>query len=182
MRRHPSRDPFPPQRSKPVEYVLDTGEPFRAAVQRLAQTHTEHAAALDLGYSNQHHLRADLVKYGVAVTFQRPGAYTLAGVSATLREHAAAHGVSDSLMYWRVRRWGLCDRVFTTPVQRRDHRHAQVEQHTGEPFWGAVQRLARQGHSRRHVARELGYVRTSEYATFSETLRRHPDKNPWRTA
>lgn len=114
--KYAERDPWPRRRSKVVEYTLDTGEPFRDAVQRLAATHTENAAARELGYTNPMHLRADLEKYGIAVTFRKAGVFELGGVHATLEQHARRAGLKPITLYKRIRRHGLVERVITDPL------------------------------------------------------------------
>lgn len=53
-----------------VEYVKDTGEPFRAAVQRLAATTHITEAARVLGFASTENLRIALRSRGIDVTFQ----------------------------------------------------------------------------------------------------------------
>lgn len=63
-------NPWKRQPSKVVEYVTDTGEPFRDAVRRLAATHHINAAARELGFASAENLRIAMRNRGIDATFQ----------------------------------------------------------------------------------------------------------------
>lgn len=117
LRKNPQSNPFPQKRSKPVEYTIDTGEPFKVAVLRLAETHTQHAASVALGYNNQWHFQRDLKRYGIEAEFRPRGVqFTFDGITATPMQHARRLGMSQRTVYYRMRQWGLCSMVFTEPL------------------------------------------------------------------
>lgn len=71
LREHPEHDPFEPS-SIVIGYLLDTGEGFRAALERMAkQNYTLAAASQAIGYRNPQDMRAAMKARGIDVVFER---------------------------------------------------------------------------------------------------------------
>lgn len=72
LRENPEHDPFGPYHVVSA-YIKDTGEGFRAALQRMADAHyTVAQAAEAIGYSKRETLRAEMRKRGIVIRFDRP--------------------------------------------------------------------------------------------------------------
>lgn len=52
LARNPAKDPWPRHIKIATQYVIDTGESFRDACQRLARTHTITQAAREIGFAD----------------------------------------------------------------------------------------------------------------------------------
>ena len=106
-----------PPKNRPAAYTAVTGRDFAQAVRHLARKHSAHMTAQLLGYSHQEYLELDLARLGIEVRFQpKSPLYTLDGHSLTIEQHAARIGAHVRTLYKRIERWGLCDRVVTTPL------------------------------------------------------------------
>lgn len=100
-----------------IQYTLDTGEPFKDAVRRLAKTCSLAEAARILGYATGASLVRGLKAYGLEdVEFKGPETCVVDGVEATIKEHADRYGLNLRTVYWRLRKWGPCERVFKEPM------------------------------------------------------------------
>lgn len=103
--------------NRPEAFERLTGRAFEREVHRLARRYTAHMAAQLLGYTGQKQMHADLRRLGITVEFQpKSTLYTLGGHAATIEQHAARIGAHVRTLYKRIERWGLCDRVVTTPL------------------------------------------------------------------
>lgn len=101
----------------PAEFARVTGRDFAREVRALARRHTARMASQLLGYSHQQRMMADLDRLGLDVAFQpKSTLYALGGHCLTLEQHAARIGAHPRTLYKRIERWGLCDRVVTTPL------------------------------------------------------------------
>lgn len=71
LARNPDKDPWPSSACIPAQYAIDSGEPFRAACERLAKTHTISQAAREIGYSDCGPFIHAMKSRGITVQFGR---------------------------------------------------------------------------------------------------------------
>lgn len=167
LRDHPALDPF----QSPLvalTYMLDTGEGFRAALERMARQHyTLIEASREIGYSHPKSLQWAMRSRGIDVKFKRldliaqyerkrgkPLAALLKSmVDRGLSRNAAAREIglkSGSALAYQMKVRGI-ELTF-----KQTDAVAEYQEKTGKELGSALAEMAKKGYSRAAAAREIG--------------------------
>ncbi len=167
LREHPEHDPFEPSNIV-MGYLLDTGEGFRAALERMARENYSLAAASRvIGYRNPQDLRANMEARGIDLVFGRLDAISeyerkcgkpLATLLADMAERGYTKGqaakeiglASRQALSYQMKSRGI-NIAFKQPDAI-----AKYEKKSGKDLATALAEMAGKGYSGAAAARAVG--------------------------